>query len=355
MHNSLQSSLGPKKLRFGLALIGKYNHSRFAWLASRAQDMGFDHFWYADEKFYRDVYVGLTVAALKTSRIKLGPFVTDPYSRHPAITAAAMASLDELSMGRAVLGLGAGGSGFREMGLLRQKPSVAIREAVELIRKLWRGEKVDYQGRVVRFNKGRLNFKARNEIPIYIGARGPLNLMLAGEVADGAFVSGYATPPGIKKAVSLIAKGSKKGGRKLSDLDLILECDCSVSADRAAARRAVKKMVALTLWSSWPDYSFLDPVGLSLPAEIEAIAKRRSYSGLRRIEGLLPGEFVDAFAMAGTPLEVAQKIARVTIECGISSFAVSLVQPQKIGFEEEIELFVNEVIPRATKLCAWGR
>src|ERR1700761_3094700 len=91
-----------------LLLVGRYPASEFRRLAEEA---GYDGLWHADERFFRDCWAGLTVAALSTSRIRLGICVTDPYVRHPALTATAFATVDEISGGRAVLGLGAGISG----------------------------------------------------------------------------------------------------------------------------------------------------------------------------------------------------------------------------------------------------
>src|SRR5262249_31139667 len=105
-------------LRFGAGLLGHYSRaypvSRVAELGVLCERLGFDSYWVADQRWMRDVWVSLSATALRTSRILLGTRVTDPYVRHPALTAVAVASLDELSSGRAILGLGAGGSGFRE-------------------------------------------------------------------------------------------------------------------------------------------------------------------------------------------------------------------------------------------------
>ena len=128
-------------LTTGLLLLPTYPADRLVGLARDAERLGYDYLWLADERFFREVYASLTLCALRTERIKLGPCVTDPYSRHPAMTAMAIATVDEISRGRAVLGIGAGVSGFREMGVTRTRPGVAIREAVELIRPLLAGER----------------------------------------------------------------------------------------------------------------------------------------------------------------------------------------------------------------------
>jgi 5,10-methylenetetrahydromethanopterin reductase len=91
-------------------------------------------------------------------RLLLGPCVTDPFARHPALTAMAIATLDEIAEGRVMLGIGAGVSGFSELGIVPRKSPRAIREAITLIRALLRGEQVDMHGDVISFLEGRLGF-----------------------------------------------------------------------------------------------------------------------------------------------------------------------------------------------------
>ena len=154
-------------LTTGLLALPSHPAGRLAELAQLAERTGYDYLWLADERFFREVYASLTFCALRTQRIKLGPCVTDPYSRHPALTAMAIATLDELSGQRAVLGLGAGVSGFRELGIARDKPGVGLREAVDVIRQLLAGETVTYPGSVVRVDGAHLDFKpVRAEIPM---------------------------------------------------------------------------------------------------------------------------------------------------------------------------------------------
>jgi len=98
-----------RDLRFGAGLLGHYSRaysvSRVADLGALCERLGFDSYWIADQRWMRDVWVSLSATAMRTARIQLGTRVTDPYVRHPALTAVAIASLDELSGGRAILGL----------------------------------------------------------------------------------------------------------------------------------------------------------------------------------------------------------------------------------------------------------
>ncbi|MDQ6692729.1 MAG: LLM class flavin-dependent oxidoreductase, partial [Candidatus Dormibacteraeota bacterium] len=157
--------------------------------AQLCERAGFDSFWVADQRFMRDAFISLAMIAAHTERLQLGTRVTDPYIRHPALTAIAAATLDEASNGRAILGMGAGGSGFSQLGLSRDRPALALREAIHLIRMLWSGAEVEYQGTSVQWGKGEIEFPVRANIPIVIAARGPKLLELAGEVADGVIVA----------------------------------------------------------------------------------------------------------------------------------------------------------------------
>ena len=96
-------------------------------LIDAGEHLGYDTLWITNEKFYHDMYVTAAMAAARTRRVRIGTFIADPYSLHPALTAMAVATLDEVSGGRAVLGMGAGGTGFAEMGIKRVRPAVAIR------------------------------------------------------------------------------------------------------------------------------------------------------------------------------------------------------------------------------------
>ena len=159
--------------------------------AKLAEQAGYDAVWVADERFYREVYSSLAVLALNTRRVQLGTCVTDPYARHPALTAMAIATLDEISNGRTLLGFGAGISGFAELGIVRNKPARAMREAIELIRRLLKGETVDFHGEVIGFTNGKLSFKPmRSDIPVYVASNGPLGQRMTGAVADGAIMEG---------------------------------------------------------------------------------------------------------------------------------------------------------------------
>jgi len=183
-------------LRLSALNLAKYPPARLIELARLQEACGYETFWYTDERFFREVYSGLTLAAVHTRNIKLGTMVTDPYTRHPALTAMAIATVDEVAEGRAVLGLGAGVAGFTEMQLVRHQPAQAMREAVTVVRQLLGGATVDMHGQVVTLAHGRLDFPPlRAHVPVYIASNGRLGLALAGEIAEGAVMQGAVAAP----------------------------------------------------------------------------------------------------------------------------------------------------------------
>ena len=218
-------------------------------LAADAEAAGVDGFWYADERFYRDTYSVLALCAQATTRIRLGPGVTDPYTRHPAITAAALATLDEISGGRAVLGIAAGVSGFRNLGIDASHPAVAVREGLEVIRRLLAGETVNYRGQSFSLTDGRLLF-ASASVPAYVAAEGPWMLRLAGAVADAVIIYHSPTQQTLGPKLALVDAGAERGGRGRPRV--VARLDVCVSTDAERAVNHAKLRVARYLWLAIP-------------------------------------------------------------------------------------------------------
>jgi 5,10-methylenetetrahydromethanopterin reductase len=337
------------KLGLGLHWLEQWSYDDLVNLIEESERLGYDQIWVSNEKFFHDMYVVATVVAQHTTRVKIGTFVADPYSSHPALTAMAVGTLDRVSDGRALLGIGAGGTGFPVMGIKRNRPARAIEEAAQVIRRLWRGETVDFQGEVIQVRNGRLNFKARTDIPIVVATRGNLVLQTAGRIADAVMIATYAEPVGLRHALSQVEKGARESGRSLDDLTLISRVDACISDDPRAAYEAVKPMVGVFLWTSYPDRAFVHRVGLEVPPELEEIIARRDYNLMALNAHLIPDEFVDKFCWAGTPEDVAQKVARVA-DLGISNITFLPHPPAGGDTRETMRAFAREVKPRLSQL-----
>ena len=321
---------------------------RLAAVAQTADRLGYDYLWLADERFFREVYASLTLCALRTERIKLGPCVTDPYSRHPALTAMAIATLDEISGHRAVLGMGAGVSGFRELGIAREKPGVAMREAVEVIRALLRGETVTYRGAVVRADEVKLDFTpARAGVPMYIASQHPVGCRAAGRVADGAIMQGCVADRIFAYFRDTVAEGARAAGRDPRAVKLVARVNVCVHDDRTAARELMKPTVVRSMAAQRPDYFTFTTAGLAIPpalaAHLEGISYAYDPARFTAAAAHVPEEFVDAVTLAGPPDEVAAGVIRLA-RAGAAQFMLYPMAPDG-RFETTIERFQLEVMP----------
>jgi len=176
-------------------------------IAREVESLGFDMLWFVDHQLgMKDVYAAMNIAALNTQRIEIGAAVTQLQTRHPTVTANATTALDELSNGRAILGLGAGWVSVHSIGLQPNK-ATEIREGIKLLRRLFAGEVIDFNG-----VEGQLA-TARRQIPIYLAVSQPMMLRLAGEMCDGAILMGAADPEFCKWQLQFIYEGLEKAKR----------------------------------------------------------------------------------------------------------------------------------------------
>ncbi|MFO1080430.1 MAG: LLM class flavin-dependent oxidoreductase [Reyranellaceae bacterium] len=336
-----------------LLMLGNVPVPQMVDRAKLAEASGFDALWVADERFYREVYSTLAVLALATSRVKLGTCVTDPFARHPALTAMAIATLDEISNGRALLGFGAGISGFAELGIVRKKPAVAMRESIQMIRRLLAGETVDFQGEVVSFNGGKLSFKAmRADIPVYVASNGPLGQRMTGAVADGAIMEGCGSVAEAKAFREILAQGSAKAGRDPAQVKVLARLNTCIASDGKAARDAVRLGVARMLAAGRLKFRTAEAEGLTLTAEQAApYAKVHYAEGAAPYTPLLPlitDRHVDAFTLAGTPEEVAQHMVDLR-RAGVDGFIIMPFAPAGGTAEDTLKAMGTTVWPMAQK------
>ena len=223
------------RLGIGVAVAGE-EPAEVVLERARRLDRGdaIDHLWVADERFRRDVWVTLGAIAATTSRLTLATCVTDPFIRHPALTGAAIATVADAAPGRAVLGLGAGVSGFAELGIRRERPAVALRDMITFLRRLWVAKNdFDFASRSLEFHGGHLGFGPPGQIPILVAGRGPKVLELAGEVADGALVASFLDGPLLDASLERVAAGEARRDRALAPLRRVSWAYCSIDDDRS--------------------------------------------------------------------------------------------------------------------------
>jgi 5,10-methylenetetrahydromethanopterin reductase len=337
-----------RSVALGIALPLEAPIEELVATAREAEQLGCSFVWVNDDRLQKDPFTVLGAIALGTERVRLGPGVTNPYSRHPALLTTAIATLDELSGARAVLGLGAGGTNHRALGVERAAPVATMRAAIELVRRLLRGEVVTVEGRTLVSREAVLDFEPpRTEVPIYLGARGPRMLELAGELADAVIVGNVATAAGWRYARDRVHEGAVRAGRPPGAVPLVAWLYCSVADVAAAARDAVRPMVATSLVTSRP---ILADLGLAYPPRFAETMARLEWSlssaAAREAGAVLSTEALAWFSLAGTPEECRGRLTRLLEEFPeIAQVAIVPAPPEGGSVVDVVRRFLTEVAP----------
>lgn len=328
-----------RRLEFGfmMGLSPREPIERFAQLSQLAESMGFDMAWMADSQLYtKDPWSALTLAALTTKTIKLGPGVTNPVTRHFTVTTCTSAALAEVSKGRSVLGFGSGDAAVFPLGLKVRVDDVRL--AVQRIRTLSEGGKVDVDGRDIKVATG------GTRVPILIAASQPRMLRLAGEIADGVILMGAAQPELTSWQLAHVAAGAAKSGRTLDDLEIDLWFAISVSEDREKALEDVRPWAAsqarwFAKWKELPPW--LQPFTEDFRHAAEAYDFARHLSRSGEAEPVSDA-FVKWIAVSGSAEECAAKI-RPLLDLKIDRLTFALLPG---GREARLRQYGNDLIPR---------
>lgn len=329
-------------MKFGIEFVPNMKYYELEYYVKLAEDSGFEYVWITDHYNNRNVYSMLTLLAMKTNSIKLGPGVTNPYHISPAVTASAIATINELSNGRAVLGIGAGDKvTFDRIGISWEKPLKRMKEAVEIIRALHSGKPVNYDGEIFKFNGAKMDFKAGN-IPIYIGAQGPKMLQLAAELGDGVLINA-SHPRDFESARENIDMGLEKAGKSRDQFDTVAYASMSVDKDAEKAKNAAKIVVAFIVAGS-PDVIF-DRHGISM----DDVNKVREALNNAFTKGDWPGvskavtdEMIESFSISGSPDMVVERVKELSKSGVTQVVAGSPIGPDK---KKSIQLIGKEIIP----------
>lgn len=301
---------------------------RIVEIAKEAERLGYGRCWVYDEGLAaRDVYVTLTAIALATKSIAVGPGITNPHTRHPGTTAAAIATLDELSEGRAFLGLGAGGAlTLGPLGIDRDKPLTAVREMVTACRSLFSGERVDVEGDTVRFVSARLGY-GRPDIEIWLAGRGPRMMRAAGEIADG-FTLSYVYKEMLGELISSVRSASVRStsGRTRR----IRICYSTNIASSDADLRAARRNMSFRLLDQ--PAAVRERIGFS-DEDATSIRAALNEGGPSLAASLMRDEWVLPFIVAGSPGECSAELRELMSVHEIDEFQLPI---QEIDEAEQI-------------------
>jgi probable F420-dependent oxidoreductase len=209
----------------------------------QAEVSGYEGIW-VPEVMGTDAFTILAAASQVTQRLRLGTGIVPIYTRTPTTLAMTIATLDALSGGRAVLGLGVSSEIIIGAwhGLPFPKPLGAMHEAVDILRRLLRNERVTAEGTFFRVQNLRPNVPVSSDrtIPIYIGALNPGMLRLAGAIADGVILN-WMPAAHVPRAIAAIATGAQRAGRALADIDIACYIRACVTDDLEAARQWIRR------------------------------------------------------------------------------------------------------------------
>jgi len=289
----------------GIELTPEVPVDEVADLGARAESAGFDAVFASCHYNNRDPFLALGRVAAATDEILLGPGVANPYDTHPVKLASQTATLDELSDGRALFGVGAGdASTLANLGFERDRPLRRVLETFKVAQRLWAGERVDHDGTFVARDAG-LNYEP-SAIPVYVGAQGPHMLRMAGKHADGVLVNA-SHPRDLSWSADRVAEGAEE--REVDgDVDVAAYASVSVAEDEDAALAAARPPVAFIAAGAAPPVLERHGIDEDRAGEIGSAIEAGEFEAAF---GLVTDAMLAAFCVAGTPEQVAEQLTAV--------------------------------------------
>jgi 5,10-methylenetetrahydromethanopterin reductase len=323
----------------GINLMPQLPPDEFIACAKLVEDAGFSHMFVADSSLHaRDIYPYLTLLALNTRRVTIGPLVTHPYTRHPATNLNALATVNEIAGGRGLINIGAGDRPVMELGYPMARLGV-LREAIDVIRRLVVEDHVSVEGKTFSLADASIRY-GRKQMPVYVTATGPRMLELAGELANGVMFFPGTDPRGVQYALDHIQIGARTSGRQLRDLYLSCCVYGSLDDDLDQARRDCLPIAA---WFPQTAPAYAELIGV--PAERIA-AIQQGYSGghfddAEAVFAHVDDAMIQAFTMCGNAETWVQRLKAIEA-MGVDSIVVFPLAQDKVAM---IRRIAESVLP----------
>ena len=281
--------------------------------ARYAEEKGFDAVWQAESRLVRDAIVPMAAYAAVTERVKVGSGVINNWTRNIGLLAATFLTLDDLAPDRVICGIGAWWDPLaKNVGIDRKKPLTAMRETVEVLRRLLNMERVTFHGEFHHVDGIELDVvhgrKEPRNVPIYIGATGPKMMELTGEIADGVVLN-YCVPPSYnEQAMERLEAGAKKSGRSIDELDRPQLVVCSVDEDEDKALDTSRELLTQYL-AQQPHIAKASEVDQSVVDGIQAILGwPATHEQIQQAKHLVPDDLVTRITASGTPEQARAKV-----------------------------------------------
>jgi 5,10-methylenetetrahydromethanopterin reductase len=278
-----------------------------------AEERGFEAVWQAESRLVRDAIVPMAAYAAVTERIKVGSGVINNWTRNIGLLAATFLTLDDLAPGRIICGLGAWWDPLaKNVGIERRQPLLAMRETVDVLRRLLNMERVTFHGEFHNVDGIELDVvhgrREPRDVKIMIGATGLKMMEMTGEIADGAVLN-YCVPPEYNdEALKHLEIGAKRAGRNLDDIDRPQLIVCSVDEDREKAIDTTRGLLTQYL-AQQPHIAKASGVSEEVVKQIQAILGwPATHEQIEKAKHLVPAELIDRITASGTPDEARAKV-----------------------------------------------
>ena len=282
--------------------------------ARYAEEKGFEAVWQAESRLVRDAIVPMAAYAAVTQKIKVGSGVINNWTRNIGLLAATFLTLDDLAPNRIICGIGAWWDPLaKNVGIDRRKPLLAMRETVEVMRRLLNMERVTFHGEFHHVDNIELDVvhgrREPRNIPIMIGATGDLMMEMTGEIADGCVMNYCVAPEYNDRAVELLEKGAIKSGRTLADIDRPQLIVCSVDENHDKAIEYTKELLCQYL-AQQPHIAKASNVSAEVINNIQAtLGWPATKEQINKAKHFVPDELVHKITASGTPAEARAKVA----------------------------------------------
>jgi 5,10-methylenetetrahydromethanopterin reductase len=278
-----------------------------------AEEKGFEAVWQAESRLVRDAIVPMAAYAAVTDRIDIGSGVINNWTRNIGLLAATFLTLDDLAEGRVICGLGAWWDPLAQnVGITRRKPLTAMRETIEVLRRLLNMERVTFHGEFHHVDEIELDVvhgrREPRDVRIMIGATGPKMMELTGEISDGAVLN-YCVPPEYNiMALERLEAGAKKAGRTLEDIDRPQLVVCSVDHDHDKAIDYTRELLTQYL-AQQPHIAKASGVSMDVVEEIQSILGwPATHEQIQAAKHLVPDDLIHRISASGTPDEARKKV-----------------------------------------------
>ena len=282
--------------------------------AQYAEAHGFEAVWQAESRLVRDGIVPMAAYAAVTERIKVGSGVINNWTRNIGLLAATFLTLDDLAPNRIICGIGAWWDPLaKNVGLDRRKPLLAMRETIEVLRRLLNMERVTFHGEFHNVDSIELDVvhgrREPRNIPIMIGATGDKMMELAGAIADGVVLN-YCVPPEYNDtALEFLENGARTAGRSMDEIDRPQLVVCSVDEDHDRAIDTTRELLTQYL-AQQPHIAKASGVSMGVVAEIQSILGwPATKEQIQQAKHLVPVDLIHRITASGTPEEARAKVA----------------------------------------------